>query len=38
SIEEMSEHRVDEALAEKSPRSRKYLGWPLLLMMRLQPK
>ncbi|MFT5468018.1 MAG: ubiquinone/menaquinone biosynthesis C-methylase UbiE [Verrucomicrobiales bacterium] len=28
SIEEMSEHRVDEALAEKSPRSRKYLGWP----------
>jgi 2-polyprenyl-3-methyl-5-hydroxy-6-metoxy-1,4-benzoquinol methylase len=32
----LSEHRVDAALAARSPRGRKYLGWPLLLLMRLQ--
>jgi malonyl-CoA O-methyltransferase len=32
----MSEHAVDEALAERAPRARKHLGWPLLLMMRLR--
>lgn len=31
----MSEHAVDEALARRSSRARKYLGWPLLLMMRV---
>lgn len=34
-IEHMSEHVVDEATAERSPRARKYLGWPILLLMRL---
>lgn len=31
----MIEAVVDEALAARSPRSRKYLGWPMLLAMRL---
>lgn len=35
-IEHMSEHAVDAALVERSPRAGKYLGWPLLLMMRLR--
>jgi ubiquinone/menaquinone biosynthesis C-methylase UbiE len=35
-IEHMSEHVVDEALAVRSPRARKYVGWPLLLLMRLR--
>jgi malonyl-CoA O-methyltransferase len=33
-LEHVSEHAVDEALAARSARARKYLGWPLLLMMR----
>jgi malonyl-CoA O-methyltransferase len=33
----MSEHVIDERLAERSPRARKHLGWPLLLMMCLRP-
>jgi malonyl-CoA O-methyltransferase len=33
----MSEHAVDSALAEISPRAAKYVGWPLLLLMRLNP-
>jgi hypothetical protein len=32
----MSEHVVDEELAARSPRAQKYLGWPLLLVMRLR--
>jgi len=36
-IDHMSEHLVDEALAARSPRAQKYLGWPLLLLMRLVP-
>jgi malonyl-CoA O-methyltransferase len=36
-IDAMSEHAVDESLAERSPRAAKYLGWPMLLMMRLSP-
>jgi malonyl-CoA O-methyltransferase len=36
-IDHMSEHAVDAALASRSPRAQKYLGWPLLLMMRLRP-
>lgn len=36
-IESMSEHAVDAALAARSPRSQKYLGWPMLLMMVLRP-
>ncbi len=37
SIDLMSEHRVDERLANRRPRAEKYLGWPLLLTMRLRP-
>lgn len=37
-IEQIGEHRVDEALAAKSPRAQKYLGWPMLLTMRLRPE
>lgn len=32
------EHAVGEALAECLPRARKYLGWPMLLAMRLCPR
>jgi hypothetical protein len=35
-IEHMSEHVVDEAFARQSPRARKYVGWPLLLLMGLR--
>jgi SAM-dependent methyltransferase len=35
-IDHMSEHVVDEELAARSPRAQKYLGWPLLLLMRLR--
>jgi hypothetical protein len=37
-FEHMSEHAVDEALASRSPRAKKYLGWLLLLMMKLRPR
>jgi phosphinothricin acetyltransferase len=36
-LENFSEHAVDSALAARSPRGTKYLGWPLLLLMRLLP-
>jgi len=36
-LEQISEHVVDAALAARSPRARKYLGWPMLLMMKLIP-
>ena len=36
-IDEMSEHAVDAALAAAAPRAEKYLGWPMLLAMRLTP-
>jgi ubiquinone/menaquinone biosynthesis C-methylase UbiE len=36
-IEHMSEHVADEALAAESPRARPYLGWPMLLMLRMRP-
>ena len=36
-IEQMSEHAVDEAFAARSARAAKYLNWPMLLMMRLLP-
>jgi malonyl-CoA O-methyltransferase len=37
SFDHMSEHAVDEALAAQNPRAAKYLGWPMLLVMRLRP-
>lgn len=35
-FEHLSEHAVDAQLAAASPRAAKYLGWPLLLLMRLK--
>jgi malonyl-CoA O-methyltransferase len=37
SIKRMSEYAVDEALAAKSERARRYLGWPMLLLFQLTP-
>jgi ubiquinone/menaquinone biosynthesis C-methylase UbiE len=34
-IDLMSEHAVDDEIAQKFPRAMKYLGWPMLLLMRL---
>lgn len=36
-FDHLSEHAVDEQLAARSPRAAKYLGWPMLLLMRLRP-
>ena len=33
-VDQVSEFAVDGALAARSPRATKYLGWPLLLLMR----
>jgi ubiquinone/menaquinone biosynthesis C-methylase UbiE len=35
-LEHLSEHTVDSPLAMSSSRAAKYLGWPLLLLMRLK--
>jgi malonyl-CoA O-methyltransferase len=35
-IDHISEHAVGEELARRAPRAEKYVGWPLLLMMRLR--
>jgi malonyl-CoA O-methyltransferase len=32
------EHAVDEKLADRHERARKYLGWPMLFLMRLLPR
>ena len=37
-IDHLSEHAVDAALAERSPRAEKYLDCPLLLLMRCLPR
>jgi ubiquinone/menaquinone biosynthesis C-methylase UbiE len=37
-IDHLSEHAVDDDLAKRCPRAEKYLGWPLLLMIRLRPE
>jgi malonyl-CoA O-methyltransferase len=36
-LDHISEHPVDAALAARSPRSAKYLDWPLLLLTRFSP-
>jgi len=33
-LDAISEHAVDEALAARSPRAAKYLGWPMLMVLR----
>jgi malonyl-CoA O-methyltransferase len=35
-IEHLSEHAVDAELAKRAPRAEKYIGWPMLLMMKLR--
>jgi len=37
-FDHMSEHCVDDAVAAAFPRGRKYLGWPMLVVMRLSPR
>jgi hypothetical protein len=37
-FEQLSEHSVSEELAHRFERARKYVGWPMLLLMRLSPK
>jgi malonyl-CoA O-methyltransferase len=36
-VEELSEHAVDAALARRAPRAERYVGWPMLLMLKLLP-
>jgi 2-polyprenyl-3-methyl-5-hydroxy-6-metoxy-1,4-benzoquinol methylase len=36
-VQHISEHAVDAALMARSPRAEKYLGWPLLFLMKLTP-
>jgi ubiquinone/menaquinone biosynthesis C-methylase UbiE len=36
SIEDMSEHAVSAELVKTVPRAERYLGWPMLLMMKLR--
>jgi malonyl-CoA O-methyltransferase len=36
-LDHLSEHAVDEALASRLERARRYLGWPMLFLMRLLP-
>lgn len=37
-FDHFSEHVVDENLASRLERARKYLGWPMLFLMRLRPQ
>ena len=37
-FDHFSEHSVNEELANRLERARKYVGWPMLLLMRLSPK
>ena len=36
-LEHISEHRVQDEIAERYPRAAKYRGWPMLLMLGLKP-
>ncbi|HUU94744.1 MAG TPA: hypothetical protein VM487_03320 [Phycisphaerae bacterium] len=36
-IDHISEHVVPDALAARMERARRYVGWPILLMLRLRP-
>lgn len=37
-FDHFSEHVVEEGLAERLERARKYVGWPILFLLRLVPK
>jgi hypothetical protein len=34
-LDQLSEHAADEALAARFPRAHRYIGWPMLMVMRL---
>ena len=36
SLDHLSEHAVDQSLANRLERARRYLGWPMLFLMRLK--
>lgn len=36
-LDDCSEHAVDESLANRLPRAQRYIGWPMLFLMRLSP-
>jgi SAM-dependent methyltransferase len=36
-LRHLSEHAADAALAAQAPRAERYVGWPMLLLMKLQP-
>jgi ubiquinone/menaquinone biosynthesis C-methylase UbiE len=36
-IDHLSEHAVDQTLADQLPRGQRYVGWPILFLMRLSP-
>jgi hypothetical protein len=36
-LDEVSEHAGDLSLANQAPRAERYVGWPMLLMMKLSP-
>ena len=36
-LEHVSEHAADAGLAARSPRAARYIGWPMLLLMKLVP-
>lgn len=35
-LDHISEHAVDESLAARSPRAAKYIGWPMLMVLRMR--
>jgi len=37
-FDHLSEHSVGEELAKRFERARRYIGWPMLLLMRLSPR
>jgi malonyl-CoA O-methyltransferase len=37
-FEHASEHVVDQSLADRFPRGQRYIGWPILFLMRLAPR
>lgn len=37
-LEHLSEHSVEQSLADQLPRAQRYLGWPILLLMGLRPE
>jgi malonyl-CoA O-methyltransferase len=36
-FDHLSEHAIDQPLADRYPRGQRYVGWPILFLMRLRP-